>query len=185
MPLKKPSRKMILSVLNGLLFYLGWYAALVGAVQGQVALGVMVCVVFVAFHFIAYPNRKQECYLMLFVLASGGMLDTLYIRMGWLSYITPNLIFTEFVPIWVMAIYALFSTSINHSLGWLGKRWLLASVLGGSAGAFCYFVGAAAGAAEFHLPLWQIGVILFAIWAVYFPLVLVVRDFLWREIVLG
>lgn len=74
-------------------------------------------------------------------------------------------------PFWMLAVYALFSTAIDHSLYWLKKHRFASSILGGIGGAFCYKVGVWMGAAEFLMEGWGSLLVIGAVWAAFSPLV--------------
>ena len=74
-------------------------------------------------------------------------------------------------PHWILALWALFATTLNVSLSWLRGRWLLAAVLGAIAGPLSYWGGAKLGALVLVQPL--PAVVAMAIeWAIAMPLLM-------------
>ena len=52
------------------------------------------------------------------------------------------------VPLWFLALWALFASTLHYSLSWLNRRYLLAASLGAVAGPLSYFGGEKIGAIE-------------------------------------
>ena len=56
------------------------------------------------------------------------------------------------MPYWILAMWALFATTLNASLGWLHGRPALAGALGMLSGPLAYWAGARLGAIELVQP---------------------------------
>lgn len=74
-------------------------------------------------------------------------------------------------PWWILALWALFATTLNVSLGWLRSRLLLAGVLGGVAGPFAYWAGERLGALSLREPVAALGALTLG-WAAILPALL-------------
>jgi hypothetical protein len=65
----------------------------------------------------------------------------------------------------------LFATTLNVSLRWLKGRWVLAALLGGSAGPLSFYAGHRLGGVAFADPVYSLTVLGLG-WAVLMPLLL-------------
>lgn len=72
-------------------------------------------------------------------------------------------------PIWILGLWLQFATTLHFSLGWLSKRYLLATLLGLIGGPLAFLGGERLGAAAFGDPrALSLGVIALA-WAIALP----------------
>ncbi len=74
-------------------------------------------------------------------------------------------------PLWLACLWPVFATTLMHSFAVLQNRLLLAAVCGALGGALSYIAGVRLSAMEFASPLWG-PVLLGALWAAVFPLLL-------------
>lgn len=164
------------NVLNFVLFQAGWFACVLypGLASAGVALAL------VAVHFILVSQQRfAELQYVGFGVVLGGLLDTLWFRTGILAI--PGVEQQAIVPPWLVAIWALFMTTLCHSLGWVGQRRWLPFVLAPGAGALAYWSASALGAVT--LPMATTSVFALAAgWLVIFPLLLFIRRRLYPEL---
>lgn len=140
--------KLILNYkfLNGILFYITWYACIYGAILGFEIMGVGVGVILIALHFWISKKRKADAVLLFIYLIIGIFGDYLLIRQNILTYPLSYYDMTMLgIPLWMMTLYASFSTTINHSLIFIHRFPLLASLFGGIGGAISYTLAAKIG----------------------------------------
>ncbi|GAB2627967.1 DUF2878 domain-containing protein [Novilysobacter erysipheiresistens] len=149
-------------------YQLVWFAAVIGAGRGSPWWGVVAAVVFVAAQGGTSPWRGSDVRVVAGALACGVVLDGGLALTGWLGYAaaTPALL----APLWILALWAAFAMTINHSLGFLHGRPWLAAVFGAVGGPLAY-LGAARGfaAVELVAPVPAL-VSLAAGWALALPL---------------
>ena len=55
-------------------------------------------------------------------------------------------------PHWIIALWALFATTLNLSLRWLHGRWWLSALFGAIAGPLAFYAGSRLGAVRFSEP---------------------------------
>lgn len=132
-------------VLNFVLFQVGWLACVVGgATQWHWAGPVFVAVV-LAFHLTQSSRWSQEIILVLFALIIGTLWDSLLVATDLLQY-HHGLFHPEVAPYWIIAMWALFATTLNVSMRWLRGRWLIAGLFGAIGGPLAYYAGTRLGA---------------------------------------
>ena len=78
----------------------------------------------------------------------GLVFDSLLESSGWLRY-PSGMLLSNMAPYWILAMWALFATTLNSSMGWLKNKLILASVLGAIFGPLSYMAGQRLGAIEF------------------------------------
>jgi hypothetical protein len=132
-------------IVNFVAFQVGWFACVVGAAYGWPWTGTAVAAAVVAFHLLRAARPAEELKLVLVALAIGILWDSLLINLDLIEFSSGTLI-EGVAPHWILALWALFATTLNVSLHWLKHRWLVAAVLGATAGPLSYWAGARFGA---------------------------------------
>ena len=157
------------ALLNFCAFQIGWFTCVLGAANGMPWLSLVV------FPIVFWSVRKSDSAsseLLLIVLAVvlGLVLDSLLVNSGWLSY--PSGVFIEGIaPYWILALWALFATTLNVSMSWLKRNLVLAMAMGAVFGPLSYMAGQRFGAIE--IVNFDASMIALSIgWAVAMPLML-------------
>ena len=157
------------STLNGILFYVAWYACIYGAALDFELLGVFLTLGLIATHYVLSPKKGKDLIFLALFLTVGFLGDYFLLSLDLISYPFVTFDLTTFgVPLWVLAIYASFSTTINHSMGLIHHFPIFSSLSGGFGGSVSYYLAAKMGA--IGLPLGNLS--LFAI-GVYWFLILI------------
>jgi hypothetical protein len=108
-------------------------------------------------------------------MALGLLVDSLLLATGWLSY--PAGLWLSgpwqfnLAPYWIVALWALFATTLNVSMGWLRGRPLLAVLMGAVGGPLSYLAGEELGGIELTEPVAALSALAVA-WAVAMPLLM-------------
>jgi len=158
------------TLLNFAAFQLGWFACVLGAAHGIPWTGPVVVALVITMHLILAERASRETSLIMLALALGFVVDSLLARSGWLSYASP-LPSMQLAPFWILAMWALFATTLNVSLRWLRGKPGLATVLGAVLGPLSYIAGQRLGALEFTD--FRAGTLALAIaWALAMPLLM-------------
>ena len=155
---------------NILLFQAGWFACVLGAAHGMPWLGPLVAAAIVAWHLVRAAQPGQELALVAVAAVLGALFETLLVQTGWVRFETGVLI-EGTAPCWMVALWAIFATTLNVSLRWLRARTGLAALFGAIGGPAAYYAGAKLGALE----LVRTGAALAAIaagWAILTPVLL-------------
>ena len=150
-------------------FQIGWFACVVGAAQGYSLVAVAVASIIVILHLLRDNNLYSELCLIISAVFIGIMWESLLLASGWFAYASSG--GASIAPIWLVAMWALFATTINHSMAWLKNRYFLALLLGAVFGPLAFIAGENLGAVVFldrtmALTLLAVG------WAVLMPLLL-------------
>lgn len=108
----------------------------------------------------------------------GSLLDGLWFQLGVMAGSGVELVWT---PFWLVAIWAIFMTTLAHSLAWMTRPHWVPFVLPPLAGPFAYWSASALGAVRlpdlaFSLPALALG------WLIIFPLLMRLRVRLFPEL---
>ncbi|MGB1952081.1 MAG: DUF2878 domain-containing protein [Marinobacter sp.] len=163
------------NVINFVLFQAGWLICIL--YPGMMAAGVVA--LFLVIHFVLISqNRWMEAQFIGFGTVIGGVLDGIWFNTGILDDGTGQVVIT---PIWLIAIWAIFMTTLSHSLQWISSKPWLPWVLAPITGPFAYWSASQLGAVE--LPVLSTSLIALAVgWLVVFPMLLYVRNSLYTEL---
>jgi hypothetical protein len=169
------SSKTYRNILNFIMFELGWLAC----VLLSQAWALVIVAIFLALHFALVSQYKMdELKFIVIGTLAGSLLDGLWLRTGILADTSGAAVIT---PPWLIALWAIFMTSLNHSLKWLGHNRLLMFLIVPVAGPFAYWSASALGAVT--LPNFLPSLLALAVgWLVLFPALLSLRDFLYPRL---
>ena len=164
-------------LLNFAMFYLGWFACVMGAAHGERWLGPSVVAALVLIHLQLTVAPVREVRLILLIGIFGFAVDTLQASAGLYAFARTSAA-PWLCPLWMVALWMIFGTTLNASMSWLAGRYRLAAVLGAICGPVSYVAGARLGAIEFpaHAGLSLVGIAV--VWACVMPSLLWLRDFL-------
>lgn len=155
-------------IVNVVAFQIGWFACVLGAAHNLPWAGTATAAVIVAAHIIFAARPQQELKLVALALAIGAVWDSLLLSLHWLDF-TSGVLIDGVAPHWILAMWALFAITLNHSLAWLQSRCLTAAMIGAVAGPLAYWGGARLGAVVFVAPLFA-ALALSLGWALFTPL---------------
>lgn len=161
------------------LFQAAWFAAVIGAAQGHAALGSAVLAVVVFALLGLSTNRPADLRLVAIAVVIGAPFDGTLAYAGIVRYASPGPV-TDWAPLWILGMWALFAPMLREPLSWLHGRPLLAAVVGGVGGPLSYAAAERLGACvlpERSLALLVLG----AGWALIVPVLLSVAQRLERD----
>ena len=158
------SKELLLLALNAVLFNVAWLLCVLGG--NQVAL--TTAVLLVAFHIVFVSGVYQEMFFIAGVTALGYTIDSIIFANKIL--ISPSEY--SLAPLWLLALWMCFSTTLNHCFRVLQKRLRLAALLGAIAGTSSYLAGVRLSEVEFGQSITLVGVTFAVIWAILFPLLM-------------
>lgn len=149
---------MVKLVVNLLAFQIAWFACVLGGANGQPWTGVLVAAAVVALHLRLSAAPGREALLVVLVGLIGAIWDGWLVRFGFLEY--PSGMFLPWLaPVWIIAMWMAFATTLNGALGWLKGRWGLSMVFGAIGGPLAFYAGHRLGAVSFPDPVVALGVL--------------------------
>lgn len=156
--------------------YAAWFASVLAAANGRPILATAASLVVVLLNVAISRDRLADMRLIAYAALVGFVLDSIVINLGLARYASPGP-YALVPPLWLVAMWMAFATSLNVSLAWFKSRLRLATLLGAIGGPLSYYAGARLGGMEFAEPLsLSIGA-LGLLWAIAFPtLVIVARQ---------
>lgn len=154
---------------NFILFQLAWFACVAGAAYGMPWLGVSVTLITTAWHLRQSKRAKPEMLLMFTVLLLGASFDQLMLLLQLVAYQQHGWS-ASLVPVWIVALWLAFASTLNLSLAWLQGRYLVGALFGASGGPLAYFGAQNIGAVTLNSSASYIALSIG--WAVITPVVL-------------
>jgi hypothetical protein len=134
-------------VANVLLYQIGWFAAVLGAARGWPWLGVAVLAAVVAVHLVRARTPARELALLTLAFAIGAVFETLMVQAGLMRF-DGGALLAGTAPVWMVALWASFATTLNVSLRALHGRLIAASLLGAVGAPLAYYSGQKLGAVQ-------------------------------------
>lgn len=158
---------MTRTIVNVVAFQAGWLACVLSAANGLPWAGVIVALGAVALHLLLATDTTAELRLIGISVALGFVFDSALLATGWVSY--PSGLLSAYVaPYWILALWALFATTLNVCMSWIKRSLPLAALLGAICGPVSYFAGSGFGGITLIEPAASM-VALAVIWAVAMP----------------
>jgi hypothetical protein len=119
-----------------------WFAAVIGAGNGETWPALLACALFAATQVPTSPRPAVALRLLAVAIAVGLVFDGALARSGLATYAATGPVVPA--PAWILAIWAAFALTLDASLAFLQRRLLLAALLGAVGGPAAY-LGAARG----------------------------------------
>lgn len=153
---------------NFILFQAGWFACVLGAARGFPWQGALVALLIAGFIVLRSRHPRGELALVAAAALAGFAFDSVLALTGWVDFegaVPAPLL----APVWMVALWALFATTLNVSLRWLREWPALGVLFGAVGGPAAYYAGEQLGALQFADPL--LGLTAVAVgWALATPL---------------
>lgn len=167
------------SFVNGILYGISWFVLVSYGHQHSALLSTLTLLSCFTAQFLLFYKYDAISLRIGFPLAIsawilGLLLEVAFIHLRVLAY--PNNEF--FPPLWILALYPLFSLTLNSSLKFLNKSLLLSFFLGGFGALFSYFSGESLGAVQLFVPRAYPVIVVF--WGVFLTLLIVLNRYLNR-----
>lgn len=164
-------------IANFVLFQISWFACVIGAAQGMPWLGVIVTLMTLIWHISTVKQPPSELTVIACVIIMGACFDQWMLTNTWIDY--QNHGWSErIVPVWIVALWAAFASTLNVSLAWIKGRYLVAMLLGAMGGPLAYLAAERLGAVTLH---GQIAYVLLSCgWAIITPALFYVTSYINR-----
>jgi hypothetical protein len=108
---------------------------------------VAVSLAVVLWHLQTAPKPSRELWLIGIAVLMGVAFESLLIASNWVR-MSPGLLLGNVTPLWMVAIWAVFATTLNVSLRALRERYFLCAALAAVGAPLAYYAGAQMGALE-------------------------------------
>ncbi len=136
-------------------YQLAWGAAVYGASRGLTWPALLGTAIFASWQLAVSASRPADLRLIGAALLTGVLLDGALSASGVLHYAARAAALPPGgAPLWILALWAAFALTFNHSLSWLTGRPLLCLALGAAGGPVAYLGAARLGAVSFATPAW-------------------------------
>ena len=132
-------------ITNFILFQLAWFACVLGAAKAMPWLGVGVTLIILGWHFYRAKQAKPEITLMFTALFIGAIFDQSMLTLQLIEYQAHGWS-TWLVPVWILALWLAFASTLNVSLAWMHDRYLAALLFGAAGGPLAYLAAEKLGA---------------------------------------
>ena len=156
-------------VLNIAAFYAGWFGSVLAAANGWRWAAIVAGLAVVVVHLIIDERPQTELKLIAAAGLVGLLAEGLLMKLGFATYALPEAN-PAVPPVWLLALWMAFATTMNVSLGWLKDRLGLAAILGLAAAPPSYFAGEKLGGMQLAEPQLLSLAAIGLVWAVSFPL---------------
>jgi hypothetical protein len=155
------------NLINGLAFQLGWFICVL--LQGWQAW--LYVIGYITLHLI-YIGQLKEYKFIISTTVIGVIIDSLLVWTGVFDFGTAYI----FAPPWLIGLWLLFASTFYHALRWFRSKRTLAVLFGATGGTISYLAGYQFEAVMFPLPLEPTIIIIGLIWALLFPLLLMLSE---------
>jgi hypothetical protein len=156
-------------------YQLVWFIAVDGAAHQLTWPATVAASTFVALQLTFLPQPGVELRLLLLALCCGLVIDGFLAASGLVRYAAASPALPPGgAPLWILALWAAFATTLLRSLAWLAGRPTWAVLLGAIGAPLAYYAAERGfGAVHFAAPAWRGALLLGAGWA--FALLLLMR----------
>ncbi len=121
------------------------------------------------FHGMFFVEKKSEWTFIAVVALLGFVLDSTLAALDILIFDTASL---GYIPAWLLCLWVMFASTLNHSLAWLQSRLVLAALLGAIFGPVSYFSGTKLAPVMLAEPVFISIFTISLCWALLLPLLL-------------
>ncbi|MGP4844059.1 DUF2878 domain-containing protein [Marinobacter sp. 1Y8] len=155
------------NIVNLILFQVGW---LYCAIETSLTAGIVALVLVVVHLVLISQTRRQEALFIAAGTALGSLLDGINLNSGVLAHPAQPV----WTPLWLVGLWALFMTTLPHSLAWLGKKRWLMFTFAPIGGPFAYWSATRLGATSFPDPV--VSFVALAVgWTIVLPLLFAMK----------
>jgi hypothetical protein len=153
--------------INFVAVQLAWFACVLGGANDRAFEGTLVVGAVIVLHLMLTERALPEAMLIAVAAVVGLAWDSLVVALGLMSYPSGNFA-PGLAPYWIVAMWALFATSLNLSMAWLKGRPWLAALFGAVGGPLAYLAGARLGGLQMPDTMQALGMQALG-WAVLLP----------------
>jgi hypothetical protein len=159
------------NIINLVGFQLCWWACVLFAKTEYSYAGPFLMACFIFFHFWKISENNFEIKLILIFSLVGTTIDSLLMSSTILIYEGLYSPIIPIAPLWITAMWCGFSVTVNHSMLWLDKKWVLSFILGMVFGPLSYITAEKFGAISFSADIKIIVITLAIVWGLSMPFI--------------
>lgn len=164
-------------IVNMACFYGGWLICMHEATGPTPYFGSLVVAALLVYHMIFTHAFWVDAILIASLAILGTIIDSAYIWTGLIDYQGGYSCCPSIAPLWITSLWALYASSVNHSLEWLKLHlYLIAAPLGAAGAISSYLVGVELGAITIHHSPVVTFAIIGLVWSVIVPASLIFAD---------
>lgn len=161
-------------VIKNLAFFkIGWVACVMFAAAGQPVLATLSVAAVAVVHLVSLNAPLKEVLLLLAAAVVGLGWESFMVWTGLVQYAGHES--SMLAPYWIVAMWVLFATTINHGLRWAKRNLWVASLAGLLGGPMAFYGGMNLGAVEFSHTAAALVVIGLG-WALLLPVLTLIAD---------
>ena len=160
---------------NIVFFKVTWLACVLGGANGLAWIGPLFCLAFLIAQRSWLGGPRNEWQLVAIIAAIGFFVDSSYVISGLVEFATPWPL-EGAAPIWIVAMWANFALTLNHSMRWFQDHLIVAALAGAVAGPGAYLAGRLLGGVEFLVPDNMMLTVLALAWGSAVPLTLMLAQ---------
>lgn len=134
-------------VANVVVYQCVWFACVLSAAALRPWIGIAVAAAAVLVHLYGTPSPRRELPLILLATLAGAAFESLLMASGWVRS-APVLLAGSVMPVWMVALWAAFATTLNVSLRALRQRYVLTAAIAAAGAPLAYAAGAGLGALQ-------------------------------------
>jgi hypothetical protein len=124
-----------------------WLACVLSAAAQRPWIGIVVACAAVLLHLCTTPWPRREWPLIALAAVAGAAFESLLLVSGWVRY--PSVLLVgSILPLWMVALWAAFATTLNVALRALRRRYLITALIAAVGAPLAYQAGAALGALQ-------------------------------------
>ncbi len=155
------------TVFNLALFKAGWLAVVLFAAANLPVAGAAAAFGVVVVHLLRSPDRRAELVLIVVSALIGFTWESFLVLADVLQYGTRSIV-PGAAPVWIVAMWMLFATTLNVGMRWLRKHVAVAVIAGLIGGPMSFLAGQSAGAVTLSEPVYSV-IIIGLGWALLLP----------------
>ena len=152
-------------LINFALFQLGWFACVLGG--NQVALIAVPIILIIHFRWVGQWHSEKQLLVITFLL--GCTIDSFLGNLDILQFNTTTNEESRLLPLWLAGLWALFATTLQHSLDWARTHRSTGALLGFFGGPLSYLAGSKLTDVALATPVWQSLLVLAIVWTILVP----------------
>ncbi len=165
--------KNIKNLFNILGFQFSWWSCVLGVKYGWPYFGPCTMFFFLMVHYHFFKFNQMELTFIIVTGFIGAIIDTIFLKSDLINYY--GLTFGSIAPFWIIAMWLGFAATINHSLAWINKRWIIAFIMGAVFGPLSYLAGIKFNALYFDQTLFNL-LILSLVWGLVIPALFILNN---------